>query len=247
MVIYHYCGRESMEDFTMGRSDRSQYYAFIVYPDSVPEGWMDILNAEHVNLMISPLHQPDSEKAKGEHGAERKEHYHVMVLYDSLKSKEQALEIATKVNGSGVIRIASMRGYARYLTHLDDKNKQQWPADVQPIIFGDINYWEIISSPADTQVVLGEIIQFIRRNGILSFAVLSDYALQYNQSWFDVLSCKRTLFLKEYLKSREWMKKTGDENLSPRKEDDYMDWIRKMEKERLETIHEGIEQEKEQR
>ena len=40
-------------------SKRTRNYAPIIYPDSAPENWLDILSDFHVQAFVSPLHDSD--------------------------------------------------------------------------------------------------------------------------------------------------------------------------------------------
>ena len=61
---------------------RTRNFATVVYPESAPENWMDILNDYHVPAFVSPLHEFDFNAT----GETKKAHYHVMVMYDNVKS-----------------------------------------------------------------------------------------------------------------------------------------------------------------
>lgn len=61
---------------------RTRNFATVVYPESAPENWQTILSESKIPLFISPLHDGDV-NADGE---KKKEHYHVMVMYDSVKT-----------------------------------------------------------------------------------------------------------------------------------------------------------------
>ena len=56
----------------------------------------------------------------------KKPHYHVMIMYDSVKTIEQAREVLSAIGGVGVEIVNSVRGYARYLCHLDNPEKYQY-------------------------------------------------------------------------------------------------------------------------
>ena len=48
-----------------------------------------------------------------------------MIMYDGKKSIEQAKENFDKIGGVGCEIVNSTRGYARYLCHLDNPDKEQ--------------------------------------------------------------------------------------------------------------------------
>ena len=68
---------------------RYRNYATVVYPDSAPENWQDIIAELKIPVFISPLHDKD----KNANGEDKKPHYHVEILFDSQKTKAQAEEV----------------------------------------------------------------------------------------------------------------------------------------------------------
>lgn len=190
------------------RSERTRNWACIVYPDSAPENWLDIVKALHVDCLISPLHGLDF-NANGE---PKKPHFHVIFIFSSVKSRDQASEIFSSFGGVGCEYVQSIRAYARYLCHLDNPEKAQYKIDdVQ--CFGVIDYRDIISSCSDRVSTLRDILLFIKENDCLYYCDLVDYAMRYQPEWFYVLVNSSTLFISSYLKSIEYKqtKKTEKE------------------------------------
>lgn len=95
---------------------RTRNYACIVYPDSAPENWQNIVAESKIPCFISPLHDKDVNPD----GTPKKPHYHVMVMYDGPKTEEQAKAFFSTFNGVGPEVVNSVRGYARYLKHMDN-------------------------------------------------------------------------------------------------------------------------------
>ncbi|MEE3444090.1 MAG: Rep family protein, partial [Methanobrevibacter sp.] len=88
----------------------------MVYPESAPEDWEIILSNEFVPAFISPLHENDLNPDN----SPKKPHYHVILMFDSVKTTEQAKEVFAKIGGVGCEIVKSLRGYSRYLCHLDN-------------------------------------------------------------------------------------------------------------------------------
>ena len=66
---------------------RTRNWMILVYPESAPENWRDIISAEQVQWIESPLHDKDvftelDEKGNPEHkaGQTKKPHYHIMIM-----------------------------------------------------------------------------------------------------------------------------------------------------------------------
>ena len=95
---------------------RTRNYATVIYPESAVENWKVILQEQCVPALISPIHNKDINSD----GELKKEHYHVIIMFDGPKTKEQAQEIFDLIGGVGSEPIKSVRAYARYLCHLDN-------------------------------------------------------------------------------------------------------------------------------
>ena len=60
---------------------KTRNYATIVYPESAPKNWKEKLEQCFVPSFISPLHKDDVNAD----GQPKKEHYHVMIMFDNTK------------------------------------------------------------------------------------------------------------------------------------------------------------------
>ena len=63
---------------------RIRNWATIVYPESAPDNWQEILKGQLVPAFISPLHDLDYD----ENGELKKEHYHILLLFGGVKTYE---------------------------------------------------------------------------------------------------------------------------------------------------------------
>ena len=178
---------------------RARNYATVVYPESAPDNWIDILSEHHIPALISPLHDNDT-CANGE---PKKAHYHVMLMYDGVKTKEQVSEVFNAINGVGVEVVNTIRGYARYLCHLDDPNKARYSiTDV--IALSGADYQSLISLPSDKYAIIREMIRYCKENNILAYSELLEYSMDNRDDWFNVLCDNGSYVMKEYLKSHSW-------------------------------------------
>ena len=69
--------------------DRTRVWTAVVYPDSAPENWRDILDDCHFEWVESPLHEFDTNPT----GELKKAHWHIALSFDGPKSYEQVSEI----------------------------------------------------------------------------------------------------------------------------------------------------------
>lgn len=183
---------------------RKRNFATVIYPESAPEDWRTILAGYFVPAFISPLHDKDINAT----GEPKKAHHHVMVMFEGKKSEDQVRTMFEAIGGVGLERVESLRGYARYLCHLDNPEKAQYnPSDVVSMNGCDYSY--TIGIVADRYKAVREMIAFCKANQIVSYAELLEYASVEQDTWFRVLCDSGTIVMKEYLKSVSWGHRTG--------------------------------------
>ena len=177
---------------------RTRNYATVVYPESAPENWRDLIIESHIPCFVSPLHDKDINPT----GEQKKPHYHVMIMYDSVKTEEQARDFFKTIGGVGCEIVNSIRGMARYLKHLDNPEKYQYKDDVD--CYAGADYMAAIGTMADKAKAIRQMQNWIQENDIICFADLCDYASINRSDWFDCLINSGAYFIKEYIKSRTW-------------------------------------------
>lgn len=186
---------------------RTKNWATIVYPESAPKNWIDILEEEHIPALISPLHDKDLDR----NGNLKKPHHHVILMFDGLKTEEQAKETFSLIAGVGTEKIKSLKSYSRYLCHLDNTKKAQYdPNDIIELSGGDFEYAS--KSAQGKYRAIREMIDFCDDNLIDSYAELLHYAKDNREDWFQTLCDSGTATIVQYMKSRSW------ENNQKRKE-----------------------------
>lgn len=153
------------------REKRFRDFASVVYPESAPDGWLDKLKDTHIPCFVSPLHDQDVNPD----GEVKKPHYHIMLMFPSVKTREQAIEIFELIGGVGCETIATRRGYARYLIHKDNPEKFQYE-EKDVIALSGCDYYETISLVSDKYVVLNEVINFIRTEKVDNVLDVYKYA-----------------------------------------------------------------------
>lgn len=178
---------------------RTRNYATVVYPESAPDNWQDILADMFIPAFISPLHDKDINPT----GEPKKAHYHVIIMFDAVKTKEQASEVFARINGVGCEVIQSLRGYARYLCHLDNPEKVKYDTDKVKSLAG-ADYISSIGLAIDKYTALAEMQDFCDKYNVISFYQLSNYARKNRSDWYRILSDCGSVFMREWLKSKQW-------------------------------------------
>lgn len=178
---------------------RTRNYATVVYPESAPSDWQDILSNFFVPAFISPIHDRDVNPT----GEVKKSHYHVMIMFEGVKTKDQAQSIFTAIGGVGCEVVNSVRGYARYLCHLDNPDKVQYLQEHVRSLSG-ADYPGTIGLVTDKYKAIGEMIDYCEEHDIVSYSDLLKYCRMERFDWFRVLCDNGTVVMKEYLKSKQW-------------------------------------------
>lgn len=184
---------------------RTRAYAFIFYPESAPENWLEILDNEHVCTIVSPLHDSDTNPD----GSQKKEHYHIMLLFEGVKSEAQVKDIIQKLHGTAHFEtVNSVRGYARYMLHLDNPEKHQY--DRKDITcLGGADYDEIIHLATDDDKMLAEIMEFLDTHTVISLTRFIMWCNQNNKDWFNLITHKYSHIISEVIKSNYWALSNG--------------------------------------
>lgn len=202
----------------MGKVDsRGRNWTFVGYPgDSLPDNYAAILSDEmHLCWCESPVHDAD---LNGD-GSEKKKHIHFIVTFEGNKSYDQMQEITDRLNCPIPQQCRNMRSMVRYLIHLDNPDKHQYKReDIK--VHGGFELDDYFSrSQTDNRNILKEIMTFCVDNHISEFAQLVEVVFELgNNDWIDIITCRNTLFLSAYLKSKRFwdVEREGKEKLKNR-------------------------------
>ena len=188
-------------------SQRTRNFATIVYPDSAREDWLRILDSEHIQSFVSPLHNMDVNPERMINGEFelKKPHFHLMLMFEGVKTVDQVRDILDRVCGSyaGVEIVNSTRGMARYLCHLDNPEKYQYDTS-QVQSFGGADYFGIIGLPIDKYSAISDMMDFCVAEEIYSLAKLLRYSKEYRPDWFRSLCDNSAYVMTQFLKSYYW-------------------------------------------
>ena len=99
---------------------KKRHWAMVVYPESLPEDWIDRLERTGLPMAISPIHDRD-ENATHEH---KKDHYHVLMTYQGPTAYSVVKRITDDLGQPHPQPVEQIRGYYRYLTHEDNPEKR---------------------------------------------------------------------------------------------------------------------------
>ena len=150
---------------------KKRNWAFILYLDSAPQNWRDILQETGLMFAISPYHDKDIDP----NGETKKPHYHVIMCFDGPTTYNNAKRITESVNATIPQPLEQIRGYYRYFTHLDNPEKYQYnESDISTINGFDINNY-IEMTYTEVSRYLLQIQHLIREKVITEYSDLLDY------------------------------------------------------------------------
>lgn len=181
---------------TVTRDYRSKNWVIIVYPESLPENWEQLLRDLKVDIIISPLHDKD----KNPDGTLKKPHYHVVLMFSSNKSFAQVKDLVKPLNCPAPQKVASIKGQVRYLVHIDNPEKAQYnQTDIKVIGSVDLaRYFKFTEN--DRHNHIAEMIDFIDEQGIMEFNKLLKYARKERRDdWFPLLCDNSAYVIDKYI------------------------------------------------
>lgn len=182
----------------MTKEQRSNKWTFLIYEESAPENYLDVLEDIHVPFVLSPWHNKDVNKETGE---VKKSHKHGAFYFSSLKSYSQVSElIKDKLNGPAHVEpVMSPKGMYDYFVHADNPDKT--PYDINDIESGcgfELDKFLVQQNSDDFTT---KVIDTIEENDITEFSELVWYARDNNSALLGLI-IERTYFFARYLDSR---------------------------------------------
>lgn len=193
------------------KNTKKRNWAFVLYPESAPDDWVEQLRKTGLPCAISPLHDKDVNPT----GEPKKPHYHVILTYSGPTSFNVVKALTNGKLGQTIPQaLEQVEGYYRYLTHQDNPEKAQYSkGDIQHLNGFDIrNFVEL--SKSEVIRIKREILAFIRDNRIYEYADLMELLMDGGEEtadYFEVAS-NNTVFFDRYLSSRRFRAAGGGED-----------------------------------
>lgn len=181
------------------KETRTRNWACVVYEDSLPQNWIDILDEQHIEWIESPWHDLDLNAD----GSPKKKHKHLCLLFGGVKSYEQAKEITDLLHAPIPQRCHNVKALVRYMAHLDNPEKAQYnTADI--IAHGGADLSELLRpSSSERYSLIAEMISYVKNNHITEMQDLLDFAQNERfDDWFPLLCDNSAYILGQYIKSQ---------------------------------------------
>lgn len=190
---------------------KKRNWAFVLYPESAPKNWREILAQSGVQCAISPLHDRDVNPT----GEPKKPHYHVILVYGNPTTYNNVKAFTNGRLGQTVPQpLEQVQGYYRYLTHDDNPEKAQYSKnDIEHLNGFDIREFVELSK-SEVIRIKRELLAFIRDNKIYEYADLMELLMDGGEEtadYFEVAS-NNTVFFDRYLSSRRFRVAGGGED-----------------------------------
>lgn len=188
----------------MENREKAYKWTFLVYPDSAPEDWKNILENYCIQTAISPLHEPEE---KGKEGETKKQHWHIILNLDGQKTYKQIKEISDSLNGARPEKVLSPIGMYEYLIHKNHPDRQQFENGFDEIEhMNGFDKTEFIRNENVEDSVCNALLKVIQEREILEFASLVAYCYEEQPEFLGYLR-KFSYFFNSYLRSKKGMYK----------------------------------------
>ena len=181
------------------KETRSANWTIVLYPESEPDNWRDILDEMHIEWIESPLHDSDI-NANGE---VKKAHRHILLMFSGVKAYEQVRELTDVLNCPSPQRCHNSKAMVRYMAHLDNPEKAQYNiTDIKG--HGGVDIAEMLRpSSSERYVMIRDMKLFVQENDIIEFEDLFDYAMENRfDDWFPLICDSAGWILERVIKCR---------------------------------------------
>lgn len=177
---------------------KKRNWAFVLYPESAPVNWIEILQQTGLQCVISPLHDKDLDPT----GESKKPHYHIILCYSGPTSFNVVKALCDSLNQPIPQALEQVRGYYRYLTHKDNPEKYQYSdEDIQPLNGFNISDFVELSK-SEILEIKKKLQELIRTEGIIEYSDFMDYLLDNGMSLEYEVGSNNTYFFEKYIASK---------------------------------------------
>lgn len=177
---------------------KKRNWAFVLYPESAPDDWIEQLRQTGLQCAISPLHDKDIDPT----GEPKKAHYHIILCYSGPTSFNVVRQLTERLNQPIPQALEQVRGYYRYLTHKDNPEKYQYSDDDIKTLNG-FNISDFVElSKSEVLEIKRKLQNLIREINILEYSDFMDFLLDNEMSLEYEVGSNNTYFFEKYISSR---------------------------------------------
>ena len=187
---------------------KKRAWALVCYPESLPSDYLEFLQSTGLEVAISPLHDKDINPDN----TPKKPHFHIIIVYQNPTTFKNVKDnVCDYLNCPIPQPLESVKGYYRYLTHMDNPEKYQYNS--QEIItlngFDISNFVNMTMNEIATY--LNIITDYIEQLKITEYRDLILLLKKDEEYRFLVpIAMNKTTFLNAYIKSLKYKIKEKD-------------------------------------
>ncbi|MBS9339182.1 replication protein [Fructobacillus sp. M2-14] len=180
---------------TDNKIQKGRDWSFIIYPESAPKNWRDILDDTHMRWVESPLHDKDVNPD----GEKKKPHRHILLSSDGPITYQAVQKIIKPLNAPIPQKVGSSRGMVRYFIHMDNPEKYQYSIDeIVGHSGADVaSYFEMTATNRLT--VMKDMVQYIYDNDVMNYADFLITCIEKSDDWFSVAINHNTLAINKMI------------------------------------------------
>lgn len=181
--------------------EKSRYFTFLLYPESVPEDWLTKLETLDVPMAISPLHDKDESPL----GGYKKPHWHVIyVAKNPVTADSVRIKIKRLLGDSSIAKVQiveqGMESMYLYLTHESKdaiaKHKHVYPkSEIRLLNNFDIDRY-VAFDITDQKELKYQLVDLIFQLHLVNIADLMGYL---NTAGFGALSARSMKHVNEVI------------------------------------------------
>lgn len=188
-----------MANITKSKDERKRFLSWtcVIYPESMPENWREILGELMIPWAVSPLHDKDVNP----NGEPKKPHRHLLLSFRTVKAYEQIKEITDKLNAPAPQPCRDTRGLVRYFLHLDNPEKAQYNR-AEILAGGGFDIENALQATAtEEEEILDEMTEFLETNWVTEFCDFNSYVRHERKEWRTILR-KNCFYISQIIKSQ---------------------------------------------
>lgn len=185
---------------------KGRTWTMVLYPESLPTDWEEIISSWGHPCEISPLHDQDVEdrddpKRGVKKGDLKKPHYHMILRYPNTTTWSKIKKYVDELNQPAPLVCDNIKSAHDYLTHANATTKHQYK-DEDIKIINDFNISDYVQkTPSEAKSIRAETIKTIRANELFSFCDVVDFFMS-SEDWasLDYVEAN-SYFISSYIRS----------------------------------------------
>lgn len=174
------------------KGKKARHWTLLVYPDSCPKNWKEILQQTGCEIAISPLHDKDINDEMSD--TLKKPHYHVIISYPNTTTYNNVKQLTKELNTTIPKDLKSVKGMYRYFTHMDNPDKYQYDSKEIQLINGFDDNCVTELTYAQKKEIQRQIIKYIQEKNIKYYLDLINQLAEDNLEWCNVALDNTLLF-----------------------------------------------------